>query len=72
MALIRGVYTLESLRGKGLATSVVSALAKEIINLGKDAVLWVAEDNIPARHVYKKIGFQRTQHVLLGFKTRKL
>ncbi|MEM3459119.1 MAG: GNAT family N-acetyltransferase [Candidatus Bathyarchaeia archaeon] len=72
MALIRGVYTVEFSRGKGLATSVVSAIVKEILNLGKDAVLWVAEDNIPARRVYEKIGFQRTQHVLLGLKARKL
>ncbi|MEM2106108.1 MAG: GNAT family N-acetyltransferase [Candidatus Bathyarchaeia archaeon] len=72
IALIRGVYTVESLRGKGLATSAVSAIVKEIINLGKDAVLWVAEDNAPARHVYEKIGFQQTQHTLLGFKARKL
>jgi len=72
VALIRGVYTIDSLRGRGLATSAVSALAKEIINLGKAAVLWVAEDNAPARHVYEKIGFQKTQHVLLGSKARKL
>ncbi|MDH7558046.1 MAG: GNAT family N-acetyltransferase [Candidatus Bathyarchaeota archaeon] len=72
IALIRGVYTVDSLRGKGLATSVVSAIVKEIINLDKDAVLWVAKDNVPARRVYEKIGFQRTQHVLLGFMARKL
>lgn len=72
IAFIRGVFTIASLRGKGLATSAVSALVKAIIILGKDAVLWVAEDNLPARQIYEKLGFQRTEHVLLGFKARKL
>jgi len=72
IAFIRGVFTIASLRCKGLATSAVSALVKEIINLGKDAVLWVAEDNLPARQIYEKLGFQKAEHVLLGFKARKL
>ena len=71
MALIRGVYTVPSLRNRGLATSASSALVKEIISLGKGAVLWVAKDNKPARKVYEKIGFQKTGHVLLGFKASK-
>lgn len=72
IALIRGVYTLNSFRGRGLATSAVSILVKEIISLGKDAMLWVADDNIPAKQIYEKIGFQRTKHILLGFKAKKL
>jgi GNAT superfamily N-acetyltransferase len=72
VALIRGVYTLPSLRGKGFATSVCSAIAEELISLGKEAVLWVATDNLPARKVYEKIGFKETQRVLLGFKARRL
>jgi GNAT superfamily N-acetyltransferase len=72
IAFVRGVHTIPSSRGKGLATSAVSALVREWIRLGKEAVLWVAEDNIPANRVYEKIGFQRTEHVLLGFKARKL
>jgi len=72
IAFIRGVYTAPSLRGRGLATSACSALVKEIIKLGKEAVLWVAEDNLPAKWVYEKIGSQKTEHVLLGFKARRL
>jgi len=70
-ALIRGVYTAPSLRSRGLATSACSALAVELMGVGKTPVLWVAEDNIPARKVYEKIGFERTEHKLLGFKARR-
>lgn len=72
IALIRGVFTVPKFRGKGLATSAVSALVQEIIALDKDAVLWVAEDNFSARRVYEKLGFQRTENILLGFKARRL
>jgi GNAT superfamily N-acetyltransferase len=72
IAFVRGVHTIPSSRGRGLATSAVSALVREWIRLGKEAALWVAEDNIPARRIYEKIGFQRTEHVLLGFKARRL
>lgn len=72
IALIRGVYTAPSLRGNGLATSACSALMEELISLGKEAVLWVATDNLPARKVYKKIGFLKTEYTLLGFKARRI
>jgi len=42
-----------------LATLACSALVKEVINLGKEATLWVAEDNLLAKRVYEKIGFQK-------------
>jgi len=72
IALIRGVYTVPSLRGTGLATSASSALVKELISLGKEVVLWVAKDNLPARKVYEKMSFKKTKHFLLGFKAKRL
>lgn len=54
IALIRGVYTIPSMRNKGLATSASSALVEELTSLGKEPILWVAKDNLPARKVYKK------------------
>ena len=71
IALIRGVYTVPSLRGRGLATTASSALVEELIKLGKEVVLWVAKDNKPARKVYEKIGFEKTKHILLGFKAKR-
>jgi GNAT superfamily N-acetyltransferase len=72
IAFIRGVYTDPALRGRRLSTSAVSTLVAELFALGKEPVLWVAEDNFPAKHVYEKIGFKKTKHVLLGFKARRL
>ncbi len=72
IALIRGVYTLPSLRNRGLATSACSALLKELLSLNKEIILWVAKDNLPARKVYEKIGFEKTRHILFGFKARKI
>ncbi len=68
---IRGVYTEPSFRGRGLSTSTCSALVTEIIGIGKEALIWVADTNIPARKVYKKIGFKETGHILLGFKAKR-
>jgi GNAT superfamily N-acetyltransferase len=72
IAFVRGVYTVPSLRSKGLATSATSALIEELISLDKEAILWVAKANTPARKVYEKIGFRKTGQVLLGFKARRL
>lgn len=72
IALIRGVYTRASLRNRGLATSVSSALVAELMRLGKEPLLWFARDNLPARRIYEKTGFKETGHVLLGFKARRL
>lgn len=58
VAVIGGVLTKEELRNRGLATSVVSTLTKYLTKRGKVASLYVREDNSPAIHVYKKIGFK--------------
>lgn len=43
-----------------------------MIDLGNEAMLWVARDNLPAIRVYEKIGFKKTRHSLLGFKAKRL
>jgi len=72
IGFIRGVYTAPEYRNKGLAASACSALVKELVESGKVPVLWVAEDNVPARRIYEKLGFRRTEHTLLGFKAKKI
>lgn len=72
LAIIRGVYTVPSLRNRGFAASATSALVRELLDLGMEVILWVARDNLPARRVYEKIGFQDTGYRLLGFKAVKL
>jgi predicted GNAT family acetyltransferase len=43
-----------------------------MIRIGKEPVLWVAKDNIPARRIYEKTGFKKTGHILLGFEAKRL
>ncbi|MEM3014239.1 MAG: GNAT family N-acetyltransferase [Candidatus Bathyarchaeia archaeon] len=72
VAIIRGVFTIPSLRNRGLASSVCSALIDELIKSGKTPMLWVSKDNLPALKLYKKLGFKETGIVLLGFKAKRL
>jgi len=72
VALIRGVFTVPSLRNHGLATSVCSALVEESIRLGKVPMLWVSKDNLPALKLYEKLGFKETGIVLLSFQAKRL
>jgi len=72
IGFIRGVYTAPEHRNEGLATSACSALVRGLLEMGKTPVLWVAEDNFPARRIYEKTGFRRTEHTLLGFKAKKI
>ena len=58
VAVIGGVLTSEEFRNKGFATSVVSSLTENIVKKGKVASLYVRKDNMPAIHVYEKIGFK--------------
>ncbi|PSN91933.1 hypothetical protein B9Q03_02840 [Candidatus Marsarchaeota G2 archaeon OSP_D] len=58
VAVIGGVLTSGEFRNKGFASSVVSSLTENIVKKGKVASLYVREDNIPAIHVYAKIGFK--------------
>ncbi|BFI75852.1 GNAT family N-acetyltransferase [Sulfurisphaera ohwakuensis] len=57
VGVIGGVLIREEFRNRGFASSVVSQLTEDIVKRGKMASLYVREDNTPAIHVYKKIGF---------------
>jgi len=52
------VATLEAHRNKGYATSVVSYLAKLILEKLPIAIIYVHGDNPPAIRVYEKVGFK--------------
>ncbi|MDR0567994.1 MAG: GNAT family N-acetyltransferase [Spirochaetaceae bacterium] len=54
---IGGVYVLPEYRGLGIATRLTAAFAKEIIAEGKLVTLFVKKQNLPARSVYRRIGF---------------
>lgn len=57
VGVIRGVYTDPKYRNKGLATSLVSYITKDLTDRGKIASLRVRSDNFVAIKVYKKVGY---------------
>lgn len=52
------VVTRRDYRGRGFATSIVSALLKEILQGSELALIHVLSDNSSAIHVYTKAGFK--------------
>jgi len=52
------VATDEKYRGRGYATSIVSALVEEILKRSPIALIHVIADNAPAVRAYSKVGFK--------------
>jgi len=52
------IATREDYRNRGYATSIVSALVREILNSSHTAVIHVLADNAPAIRAYTKAGFK--------------
>jgi len=52
------IATHEAHRNKGYATSIVSALVKEILKKSNLALIHVLSDNPPAIRAYEKVGFK--------------
>jgi predicted GNAT family acetyltransferase len=52
------VATRKGHRGKGYATSAVSAVLKEILRESELALIHVLSDNPSAIRVYQKVGFR--------------
>lgn len=71
LAIIRGVYTMPTLRGRGFATKVCSAVIAKLIEEQKEVFLYVSKENNPALCVYRKLGFRETGHVFLSFNAER-
>jgi len=56
---IGGVFTNPKYRGMGMATSTSSAVLQEAFAHTESVVLFVRSDNLPAKHVYDKLGFKK-------------
>lgn len=61
-AMIGGVWTPPDEREHGYSTAVVASLCADLLAEGRQPYLFYLEDNAPAAHVYRKIGFQDIAH----------
>jgi len=59
VSLIGIVATSEKHRNLGYATSVVSTIVKEFLAEQFPTIIFVRSENVPAIHVYEKIGFRQ-------------
>lgn len=71
MAAVGNVCTFPEYRGKGYATCCTSAVCADLLALGLDVVLNVAQDNPDAIHIYKKLGFRDYCPFVEGIAVRK-
>ena len=55
---IHVIATKHEYRNRGYATSIVSALVKEILKVSPIALIHVIKDNTPAVRAYTKVGFK--------------
>jgi ribosomal protein S18 acetylase RimI-like enzyme len=61
---IGAIATEEKYRNMSYATSIVSALVKEIMQQAPPALIHVLSDNAQALHVYSKVGFKEYKRYL--------
>ena len=55
---IGGVYVRPDCRGRGIASRMTSIFAANLISQGRGISLFVKKRNIPAKAVYKRLGFK--------------
>jgi len=62
---VGAITTDKAYRNRGFATSIVSALAEEILKRSPPALIHVLSDNAPAVRVYSKVGFKPCKQYIL-------
>jgi len=62
---VGAIATDKAYRNRGFATSIVSALAEEILKRSPPALIHVLSDNAPAVQVYSKVGFKPCKQYIL-------
>lgn len=70
---IQAIYVLRTAQRRGVGRSLMSAMARDLLARGHgSALLWVMEDNAPARQFYEALGGQavaRRQQQRQGYST---
>lgn len=62
---VGAIATDKACSNRGFATSIVSALAEEILKRSPPALIHVLSDNAPAVRVYSKVGFKPCKQYIL-------
>lgn len=57
--LLGGIFTWRRLRNQGLSTLLLKGLISDQLQKGYSPALFVKDSNIPAKHLYEKIGFTK-------------
>ncbi|GAB4530557.1 MAG: hypothetical protein Kow0063_08830 [Anaerolineae bacterium] len=71
VAAVGNVCTYPEYRGRGFATCCTSAVCTDLLAMGLEVVLNVAQDNLDANHIYKKLGFRIYCPFIEGIAVRK-
>jgi GNAT superfamily N-acetyltransferase len=71
IAAVGNVCTYPEHRGQGYATRCTSAVCADLLGMGLNVVLNVAQDNADAIHIYKKLGFRVYCPFLEGVAVRR-
>ena len=71
LAAVGNVLTRLAYRGRGMARSCTSAVTETALELHRDIVLNVREDNAPAIAVYERLGFQTHGQFIEGPAVRR-
>ncbi|GHU58195.1 hypothetical protein FACS189444_1480 [Spirochaetia bacterium] len=57
---IGGIYVHPAYRGRGIATAMIAAFARDLIRDGRGITLFVKKRNAAARAIYRRVGFAAT------------
>jgi ribosomal protein S18 acetylase RimI-like enzyme len=70
---ITDFYLQPAFRGNGLGTEALARIEKEAVTLGLEALeLQVANDNEPAKRLYRKMGFQAADRIPMWKRLTKI
>jgi predicted GNAT family acetyltransferase len=67
IANVANVFTDKAHRNRGFATACTSTLARHLASTGRIITLLVEENNAPAIHIYRKLGFKKVKNINLTF-----
>lgn len=62
-----GVYTVPEYRGRGIGSLVVASITRLILQQRRGVSLFVKKDNVPAKHLYARLGFSHMADLRISY-----